>query len=127
LLSNRWRRAVQDHSTHRWLAIGMLAAAAFTVSAAVAAGQDSNAPAAQSSGSSMSGSAPAASAAASANAPDAASASATADSSSAPTPPPTVGGVTHVTNGPVPDTPDSRTRYGAPMSNAGQTTTPAGN
>jgi hypothetical protein len=27
----------------------------------------------------------------------------------------------------VPDTPDTRARYGAPMSNAGQTTTPAGN
>jgi hypothetical protein len=27
----------------------------------------------------------------------------------------------------VPDTPSNRTRYGAPMSNAGQTTTPTGN
>jgi hypothetical protein len=35
--------------------------------------------------------------------------------------------VEHVTNGPVPDTPDNRARYGAPMSNGGQTTAPAGN
>ena len=35
--------------------------------------------------------------------------------------------VQHVTNGPVPDTPDNRARYGAPMSNGGQTTAPSGN
>ena len=108
---------MQDQRHHRGLAIGMLAATALAVSAAIAAGQGSNPPPAQSSGNSMSGAAPDASS----------SASATADSSAAPTPPPTAGGVTHVTNGPVPDTPDNRTRYGAPMSNAGQTTTPTGN
>jgi UrcA family protein len=32
-----------------------------------------------------------------------------------------------VTNGPVPDTPANRARYGQPMSHAGKTTTPAGN
>ena len=36
-------------------------------------------------------------------------------------------GVVHVTNGPVPDTPASRAANGAPMSNAGQHTAPAGN
>jgi hypothetical protein len=35
--------------------------------------------------------------------------------------------VTVVTNGPVPDTPDNRARYGGPMSRAGKHTTPAGN
>jgi UrcA family protein len=32
-----------------------------------------------------------------------------------------------ITNGPVPDTPTNRSRYGGPMSNAGRNTTPAGN
>jgi hypothetical protein len=32
-----------------------------------------------------------------------------------------------VTNGPVPDTPANRARYGQPMSHAGKQTTPAGN
>ncbi|MFZ5670108.1 MAG: fasciclin domain-containing protein [Pseudomonadota bacterium] len=32
-----------------------------------------------------------------------------------------------VTNGPVPDTPENRARYGGPMSRAGQRTTPSGN
>jgi hypothetical protein len=32
-----------------------------------------------------------------------------------------------VTNGPVPDTPANRARYGQPMSRAGKQTTPAGN
>jgi hypothetical protein len=34
---------------------------------------------------------------------------------------------THVTNGPVPDTPANRAKYGRPMSNAGRRTAPAGN
>ena len=34
---------------------------------------------------------------------------------------------TTVTNGPVADTPENRSRYGAPLSNAGRRTTPAGN
>lgn len=33
----------------------------------------------------------------------------------------------HVTNGPVPDTPANRAKYGGPMSNAGRRTSPAGN
>ena len=32
-----------------------------------------------------------------------------------------------VTNGPVPDTPENRAKYGKPMSNAGKRSTPAGN
>jgi hypothetical protein len=32
-----------------------------------------------------------------------------------------------ITNGPVPDTPENRRRYGGPNSNAGKRTTPAGN
>ena len=32
-----------------------------------------------------------------------------------------------VTNGPIPDTAENRARYGAPMSNGGKRTTPAGN
>lgn len=32
-----------------------------------------------------------------------------------------------VTNGPIADTPENRARYGAPMSNAGKRTNPAGN
>lgn len=32
-----------------------------------------------------------------------------------------------ITNGPVPDTPENRARFGAPMSNAGKRTAPAGN
>ncbi|MFC3079615.1 UrcA family protein [Phenylobacterium terrae] len=32
-----------------------------------------------------------------------------------------------ITNGPVPDTPENRARYGAPMSRAGKMTAPAGN
>ncbi len=32
-----------------------------------------------------------------------------------------------VTNGPVPDTPANRAKYGAPMSHAGKTSKPAGN
>jgi hypothetical protein len=32
-----------------------------------------------------------------------------------------------VTNGPVPDTAENRAKYGAPMSNAGKRTAPAGN
>ena len=32
-----------------------------------------------------------------------------------------------VTNGPVPDTPENRARYGQPLSRAGRATTPAGN
>jgi hypothetical protein len=32
-----------------------------------------------------------------------------------------------VTNGPVPDTPANRARFGQPMSNAGKRTAPAGN
>jgi UrcA family protein len=35
--------------------------------------------------------------------------------------------VTTVTNGPVPDTPENRARFGGPMSNAGKRTAPAGN
>lgn len=34
---------------------------------------------------------------------------------------------TTVTNGPVPDTPENRARYGAPMSRTGRMTKPAGN
>jgi hypothetical protein len=34
---------------------------------------------------------------------------------------------TLVTNGPVPDTPENRAKYGSPMSNAGKRTQPAGN
>lgn len=34
---------------------------------------------------------------------------------------------TTITNGPVPDTPENRARFGGPLSNAGQRTTPAGN
>ncbi len=34
---------------------------------------------------------------------------------------------TTVTNGPVPDTPENRAKYGAPMSHAGKKTKPAGN
>lgn len=34
---------------------------------------------------------------------------------------------TTVTNGPVPDTPENRARFGGPMSNGGQRTAPAGN
>lgn len=34
---------------------------------------------------------------------------------------------TLVTNGPVPDTPASRAKYGRPLSNAGKKTAPAGN
>jgi hypothetical protein len=37
----------------------------------------------------------------------------------------TVSGI--VTNGPVPDTPANRAKYGAPMSHAGKKTAPAGN
>ena len=32
-----------------------------------------------------------------------------------------------VSNGPVPDTPENRAKYGKPMSNAGKRSTPAGN
>lgn len=32
-----------------------------------------------------------------------------------------------VTNGPIPDTPENRARYGAPISNGGKRTAPAGN
>jgi hypothetical protein len=32
-----------------------------------------------------------------------------------------------LTNGPVPDTPANRAKYGGPMSNAGKRTAPAGN
>jgi hypothetical protein len=32
-----------------------------------------------------------------------------------------------VTNGPVPDTPQNRAKYGAPLSHAGRATSPAGN
>lgn len=35
--------------------------------------------------------------------------------------------VTTVTNGPVPDTPENRARFGGPMSNGGQKTAPVGN
>jgi UrcA family protein len=35
--------------------------------------------------------------------------------------------MTTVTNGPVPDTPENRARFGGPMSNAGKRTAPAGN
>ena len=38
-----------------------------------------------------------------------------------------VGGTDLVTNGPVPDTRENRAKYGAPMSNAGRLTKPAGN
>ncbi len=34
---------------------------------------------------------------------------------------------TTVSNGPVPDTPENRAKYGAPMSNAGKRTAPSGN
>lgn len=34
---------------------------------------------------------------------------------------------TTITNGPVPDTPENRARFGGPLSNAGQRTAPAGN
>jgi hypothetical protein len=37
------------------------------------------------------------------------------------------GGVDVVSNGPVPDTPENRAKYGKPMSNAGRMTKPAGN
>ena len=58
----------------------------------------------------------------------AASASAAGQSSQTPPPAqPGPDGVVHVTNGPVPDTPASRAANGAPMSNAGQHTAPAGN
>jgi hypothetical protein len=58
----------------------------------------------------------------------AAGASAAAQSSQTPPPAqPGPDGVVHVTNGPVPDTPASRAANGAPMSNAGQHTAPAGN
>ena len=38
-------------------------------------------------------------------------------------------GVRHylITNGPVPDTPENRAKYGGPMSNGGRHTKPAGN
>jgi hypothetical protein len=39
----------------------------------------------------------------------------------------TVGDATLITNGPVPDTPENRAKYGKPMSNAGRHTAPAGN
>jgi opacity protein-like surface antigen len=39
----------------------------------------------------------------------------------------TVGDPTLITNGPVPDTPENRAKYGKPMSNAGRHTAPAGN
>lgn len=55
---------------------------------------------------------------------------ASADQASAPVsatvPEPTYS-VTTVTNGPVPDTPENRARFGGPMSHAGQRTAPAGN
>lgn len=57
----------------------------------------------------------------------AAGASAASQSSQTPTAQPGADGVVHVTNGPVPDTPASRANNGAPMSNAGQQTAPAGN
>ena len=38
-----------------------------------------------------------------------------------------VGGADVVSNGPVPDTPANRAKYGKPMSNAGRMTKPAGN
>jgi hypothetical protein len=53
--------------------------------------------------------------------------SAAAQSSQTPSAQPGPDGVVHVTNGPVPDTPASRAANGAPMSNAGQHTAPAGN
>ncbi|HEY5008436.1 MAG TPA: hypothetical protein VII42_10550, partial [Caulobacteraceae bacterium] len=57
----------------------------------------------------------------------AAGASAAAQSSQTPPAQPGPDGVTHVTNGPVPDTPASRAANGGPMSNGGQATAPAGN
>ncbi len=53
--------------------------------------------------------------------------SAAGQSSQTPPAQPGPDGVAHVTNGPVPDTPASRAANGAPMSNAGQATAPAGN
>lgn len=54
--------------------------------------------------------------------------SAAAQSSQTPPPAqPGPDGVAHVTNGPVPDTPASRSANGGPMSNGGQATAPAGN
>ena len=35
--------------------------------------------------------------------------------------------VQNVTNGPIPDTPENRAKYGAPMSRAGKKTAPVGN
>ena len=43
------------------------------------------------------------------------------------TPAASVGGVDVVSNGPVPDTPENRAKYGKPLSNAGRMTKPAGN
>jgi hypothetical protein len=43
------------------------------------------------------------------------------------TPAASVGGVDVVSNGPVPDTPENRAKYGKPLSNAGRMTRPAGN
>jgi hypothetical protein len=37
------------------------------------------------------------------------------------------GGTEVISNGPVPDTPENRAKYGKPMSNAGRMTKPAGN
>lgn len=39
----------------------------------------------------------------------------------------TPGSANVVTNGPIPDTAENRARYGAPISNGGKRTTPAGN
>lgn len=61
-----------------------------------------------------------------------------AELDTAPPPPPPAPSVTEyaapasattrlITNGPVPDTPENRARYGAPMSRAGKMTAPAGN
>jgi nitrous oxide reductase accessory protein NosL len=51
-----------------------------------------------------------------------------APSSSLGNPATMVAGDTHVvSNGPVPDTPENRAKYGKPMSNAGKKSSPAGN
>jgi len=39
----------------------------------------------------------------------------------------TTASVQTVTNGPIPDTPENRAKYGAPMSRAGKRTAPVGN
>jgi len=63
---------------------------------------------------------------ATAAAPAAAATTAVPDQVQTPTPAATTVAAT-VTNGPIPDTPANRAKYGAPMSHAGKKTQPAGN